>query len=342
MKKVIVLILFSLTFFLLGWFSRTYILQTKPEINFNNTVKNKPLEKYSIENLSSANINIGLFKIANSIKESDNFNSYEFEFSFNPSLIGNINKTTTGQINIPKRSNKYPLVIMLRGYIDQKLYKTGDGTRNASTFFAENGFITIAPDFLGYANSDKEADDIFEARFQTYTTVLSLIKSLDKTSFQKLVENKWDGRNIFIWGHSNGGQIALTILEITQLDIPTTLWAPVSKPFPYSILYYTDESEDGGKLIRRELAKFEDIYDTDKYSITEYFDRIKSPIQIHQGTSDDAVPVSWSNSLYQTLLNLNLEVNYYRYPDTNHNMKPNWNKAIEKDVEFFRSKMLNN
>ena len=35
------------------------------------------------------------------------------------------------------------------------------------------------------------------------------------------------------------------------------LWAPVSKPFPYNILYYTDEAEDRGKWLRGEIAKFE-------------------------------------------------------------------------------------
>ena len=50
-----------------------------------------------------------------------------------------------------------------------------------------------------------ESSDIFESRFQTYTTVLTLAKSLDSLE-------KWDQKNIFIWAHSNGGQIVLTFL----------------------------------------------------------------------------------------------------------------------------------
>ena len=86
--------------------------------------------------------------------------------------------------------------------------------------------------------------------------MLSILESLDSIK-------EWDEENIFFWGHSNGGQVALTILEITGKDYPTTLWAPVTKPFPYSILYYTDESEDKGKYIRRELSRFENLYNTD-------------------------------------------------------------------------------
>src|SRR5690606_5347887 len=96
--------------------------------------------------------------------------------------------------------------------------------------------------------------------------------------------NNWNNDDVFIWAHSNGGQIALTTLEATGKMIPTSLWAPVTKPFPYSVLYYTDESADRGKFIRTELAKFEAIYNADQFAITDYVDRIKAPIQLHQGT----------------------------------------------------------
>src|SRR5690606_21512717 len=137
--------------------------------------------------------------------------------------------------------------------------------------------ITIAPDFLGYAGSDENAANIFESRFQTYTLAISLINSIGNSSFTKMTNQEWNKEDVFIWAHSNGGQIALTTLEATGKAYPTTLWAPVSKSFPYSVLYYTDEAEDKGKFIRHELAKFEDLYDTDKYSLDNYFELVKAP-----------------------------------------------------------------
>jgi len=142
-------------------------------------------------------------------------------------------------------------------------------------------------------------------------------------------------KNIFIWGHSNGGQIALYTLEVSEKNIPTVLWAPVSKPFPYSILYYTDEAEDKGKFIRKELAKFEELYDVDKYSITNYFNRINSPLLIIQGASDDAVPEKWSKDMFQKLKKLGKEVEYQTYAGANHNLRPKWDDAAENTLEFF-------
>jgi len=288
----------------------------------------RPLERYSIENLAKTDISRGKITIKEKLEEKETFDSYIFEFQFNPNLDQKTIKKTSGLINIPKGKSTFPLVIMIRGYVDPKIYKTGTGSKNMSYFLAEKGFITIAPDFLGYADSDREAENIFESRFQTYTTILSLIKSVEDIE-------KWDKKNIFIWGHSNGGQIALYTLEVLEKNIPTVLWAPVSKPFPYSILYYTDEAEDKGKFVRKELAKFEELYDVDKYSVTNYFNRINSSLLIIQGASDDAVPERWSKELSQKLEELGKKVKYQTYTGADHNLRPRWNEAAESTLEFF-------
>ena len=348
LKSILIFTLLSVV--VIGAFFVGYVIKNcgtpVPNINGDNNVVSRPYDLYSIENLSGLNILKGELNITELLVDEDKFVSYLFEYIFDPKLSNNSgNKKITGQINFPKSKEdnkiaRYPLIFMLRGYVDQEIYETGDGTRNTSKYFAENGFITVAPDFLGYAGSDTESDNIFEARFQTYTTSLSLLRtitSIEKYTYDKESLAYWDGDNIFIWGHSNGGSIALTLLETTGISYPTSLWAPVSKPFPYSILYYTDESEDRGKLIRRELAKFEEIYDVEKYSFYNYLDLIKSPIQIHQGLNDDAVPIDWSDNLVDELEKFDLEITYHTYPGTDHNMQPSYNTAVSRDLDFFNS-----
>jgi dipeptidyl aminopeptidase/acylaminoacyl peptidase len=144
-----------------------------------------------------------------------------------------------------------------------------------------------------------------------------------------------DPAKVGIWGHSNGGQIALTILEILGRPLPATLWVPVSKPFPYSILYYTDEADDHGKLLRKRLADFEKDYDTELYSLTNYVDRITGPVQLHQGTSDESVPKSWSDELASGIP----DINYFTYPGADHNMLPAWNTVVARDVVFFTERV---
>jgi len=84
------------------------------------------------------------------------------------------------------------------------------------------------------------------------------------------------------------------------------------------------------------LAEFERDYDVDRYSIYEYFEYIQSPIQLHQGTIDDAVPVEWSDYFNGWMKQMDKDITYYVYSGTDHNLRPNWNTAINRDLVFFR------
>jgi dipeptidyl aminopeptidase/acylaminoacyl peptidase len=241
-------------------------------------------------------------------------------------------KKVTGVAHVPSGKGPFPVIIQFRGYVDLEKYFPGEGTTPSAQVYATNGFITLAPDFLGYGGSDKSSPDAFEDRFLTYTTALNLLASVKTLPMA-------DASKVAIWGHSNGGQIALTVLEILGRPIPASLWAPVSKPFPYSILYYTDDVPDHGKLLRKESASFESQYDTEEYSLTNYLNRITGPIQIHQGTADAAVPLAWSDTLVQALeASSSSSVNYFIYPGADHNMMPGaWNTVVSRDIVFFKN-----
>lgn len=313
MKQFWIYILIIVIFTSIGWVGNMAKNIYLPAPTPTPSPRPTPLAKYSIENLSNTEFKASEIKI-------EGKNSFSF-------LVDN--KKVTGRITIPDGAEPFPVIVMFRGYVDPKIYYTGLGTKNAADYFTKNGFITIAPDFLGYAGSDKEASDVFESRFQTFTTAATTLASV------KNIPN-WDGKNIFIWGHSNGGQVSLTTLEITGVDYPTVLWAPVSKPFPYSILYYTDDADDHGKFLRQKLADFEDTYDVEKYSLTNYLDKIKAPILLNQGTADDAVPLSWSDLLDKNLKKLNKDVTYINYAGADHNMNPKWNEAIQNALLFYK------
>lgn len=330
-KNAVYYLLLALVFILTGWFG--HVLYSLPktttvERKISQIIKPTPLAKYQIENLSKETFLQSKIIIGDLISETKNYSTYKYFMQFSPDL-GSIQKNVSGVINIPKGDGSFPAIVMFRGFVSQETYKIGEGTQPSAKVLANNGFITIAPDFLGYGTSDKEASDIFESRFQTWITAATTLKSVNSIE-------KWDGKNIFIWGHSNGGQIALTTLEITGLNYPTVLWAPVSMRFPASILYYIDEADDGGKYLIEEVANFERLYDAEKYSLTNYFSLIKAPILINQGTSDTAVPYWLTESLNQRLKDATVSATYIKYPGANHNMVPSWDKTVENTIMFYK------
>ena len=285
----------------------------------------KPLEKYSFANLRQQVFKGSEIKIDRLLTEENKFNSHLFFYEVN-------GKKISGQLNIPNGEGPFPVVIMIRGYVDIEIYQTGIGTKNAAGYFANQGFITLAPDFLGFGESEMPPNNTLEERLMRPGQILELMASIPNL-------NKAAIDKISIWGHSNGGQIALSVLEISGKKIPTSLWAPVSKPFPYSILYYTDEFDDYGKALRKVVAGFEAQYDADDYSIHEYYQWIKAPIQIHQGTADEAVPLKWSQQLEAELKDLDKEVDLFVYPGADHNLRGGWDEAVTRDVSFFRENL---
>jgi fermentation-respiration switch protein FrsA (DUF1100 family) len=148
----------------------------------------------------------------------------------------------------------------------------------------------------------------------------------------------------------------------------------VTAPFPYSILYFSDEEADEGKQSRKWISLFDNLYDARQFSFTNFLDGLRGPVQLQQGTNDDAVLKWWSDEFVQKLKSENVRraelvkmqekesrasesatetlapeqavatpvgalepitYDYFVYQGADHNMRPDWDSVIAKDVEFF-------
>lgn len=284
-----------------------------------------PLVKYSFENLRNRTYAGSKIKLERVIKEEETHTSYVFSFLSDGQKV-------TGQLNLPHGRGPFPVVIMLRGYVDKEVYFTGLGTRKAAGVFAENGFITLAPDYLGFGESDQGSEDILEVRFEKSITVFNLFQSI------KTLKHA-DTKNIFLWGHSNGGQVAISYLEISQKEIPTILWAPVTRGFPESVTDYLGELDDQGKMVVASISAFLKNYDPQQFSVAAYYQDIKSPFQIHQGTADPLVKEEWTKEFVTKMREYGRPVNYYKYTRDDHNLSRNWDTVVARDLEFLKKNL---
>ncbi len=384
MKKIILPIILGLLVvgaFWLGVKWESEEAKTKmgtPEIPMGATEeKDTTLLPYTIENLSRTKVTPGKVVIEGVTAAEDDYLSAIFSFNTND------DKKMTGLMNVPRGEEATMAagtVLMLRGYVAPSNYVSGTGTKNAGIYFAKNGFVTLAPDFLGYGDSEAAPEDSWLGRFEKPLQVKKLLVDMQNNNFEcaatnlKEIEKKnekkrtaeetafldWcDNLNLavkpdelFMWAHSNGGQIALTTLEINEQMIPTTLWAPVSVGFPYSVLFFTDEYEDEGKGMRAYIASLEKNYDVFDFSHTKHLDKLPQGQQFlwHHGTADDAALIAWSDEMMNKLEIENEEreqeaqiiTTYYRYEGTDHNLRPMWDTVIARDVEFFKSFLTKN
>lgn len=255
-----------------------------------------------------------------------NFESKAISFESN-------GKKISGMMNIPAtpRSSKMPVIIMIRGFADSEGYYIGSGSWRAADELTRNGFVTVSLDFLGFGLSDGESKDILEARFEKPENVLDLIESVKKLDFV-------DPEKIGIWAHSNGGQIAISVLEVTSKNYPTVLWAPMTNPFPDSVLDTIDENTESGQIVKTKIEIFEGEYDSKLYSIDNFYDWIEAPILLHQGTADEWCKIEWQETLRDKLKSLGKDITLDIVDGNDHNMKQSWDEVIERDVEFFKEK----
>ncbi len=347
-----------------GWpLEREYDLRSAFIDTSRSSAEPGPLQQFSFPALRNYQGQASTIQITRLIENRENSKSFAFNYSSR-------GKSISGQLTLPVISNQDQAatssgtIVMFRGYVPQEIYEIGMGTRNAAHYFAENNYITLAPDFLGYGESDTAADDPWEARFVKTINAIDLLASVTQAeNFQidpevskelssaeeTLLTSMDTERDIGIWAHSNGGQIALSSLIVTNKTYPTTLWAPVTAPFPYSILYFGDEQEDEGKAQRAWIAQFEREYDVLDFSLTQHLEELRAPLQIQQGARDEAIPYVWNDEFSEKIENENirraeatesatpekLPYEYHLYPTADHNLRGAWQTAVEQDLEFF-------
>lgn len=353
------LILLGVASFSGFWFGQQYNPESPTfPIPFVSQEPARPLLAYTIPNLANRDYQTSTIKFEKVLEEEPTYTSYLFSYQ-------TLGKKMTGVANIPTQAavgNPVKAIVLLRGYVPIETYTSGTGTRNAAAYFAEHGYLTFAPDFFDYGESDLEPEDTWQARFEKPITVIELLKTLEEKPVivPKVVAHELSPTTtaypinfIGIWAHSNGGQIALTTLEILNKPIPTTLWAPVTAPFPYSILFFSDESDDEGKAMREYVSSFEKNYDVFDFSLTRHLDRLQGPLQLHQGLIDDAVIPAWSDEFVakikaenqmregQATAAAKIDLTYFTYPGADHNLQPKttWDTVISRDLTFFNNQL---
>ena len=242
--------------------------------------------------------------------------------------------------NGPKPQNGYPVVIVDHGYIPPTRYSTTDSYKEVTDYFASNGYLVLKPDYRGNGNSEIEETALM--RFAYPIDVMNLLVSVNK--LQQANSNE-----IYLWGHSMGGEVTLKVLEIIGENPKllkevksAVLWAPVIDPlrwFSKSHLPLLEES----RLFNNPYADTFKIMGTPESNPTlwesvsqlKYLPDIKTPVQINQGEADTTVPPQNSVELYNDFINQGKTAFLITYPGNGHNLTLSFNTAIQNSLNFF-------
>ncbi|MFC1790232.1 alpha/beta hydrolase family protein [Patescibacteria group bacterium] len=235
--------------------------------------------------------------------------------------------------NTKKPDKGFPTIVFLHGYLRPATYVTTADYKTTQDGLARNGFITFKPDFRGHGQSEGEATGAHFSEAYTVDT-LNAISALERYK-------NVDFDRIGLWGHSNGGEIGLRVMVVTNKIKAAVFWAGVVGSYQDMLETYNSQIS----FLRRRTAEVFEKYGSpsanpdywNKIDPYFYLENISAPIQLHHGTADSSVPVELSRSLSNALEKSGKEVKLYEYEGADHNMNgASFSLAMARSVEFFK------
>lgn len=195
--------------------------------------------------------------------------------------------------------------------------RPGDYYREVPGAYAAAGFLVVMPDYRGHNDSEGApfARGVLAPAYyaQDVRDLLSALPSLPQA----------DARNVFLWGHSLGGEVALRVLVSLEglRDVQVraaSLWATVGGDA-------WDKVDHDGRRAADPASHLE---------------RLATPLVLHHGTGDQSATFGASERLAAALGRLRRPHRLFAYPTAEHFLDAAGRRqAIARDVEFFRARL---
>jgi dipeptidyl aminopeptidase/acylaminoacyl peptidase len=186
-----------------------------------------PPHPLSIEGLREREYSAEPLTLLDAVPAAEGLEAREFSYESEGNTLYGLIEQPSGT----PPADGWPVILLAHGYIPVDAYSTVDSYRLVTRYYAAGGFMVVKPDYRGHGRSEGRSESA--ARTIDYSVdVLNLLSGLDKIPGA-------DTNNIFLYGHSMGGEIGLRILTVNQSLKGATLWAAVDRKLSrkYDVLH---------------------------------------------------------------------------------------------------------
>jgi len=219
-------------------------------------------------------------------------------------------QTMTGTISIPDGSGPFPVVIVNHGHIPVERYWIGQDSGIFGDPMAAHGFISIAPNYPGYAGSGSVPPE-YPSIVYTAVTVMDLVSSLPSLP-------QADPSKVAIMGHSNGGGVSQLLMVTDPRIRAAALFAPVSSDMRDNSRKWWLASHSMGALGNPDDSAAREGYD--HISPRNYFQASTPPVILLQGSADEDIPAAWTQATYDSLLARGAKARLVWFPGGRHDL----------------------
>lgn len=244
--------------------------------------------------------------------------------------------------NGTKPSGGWPIILFNHGYIPPDVYRTTERYIAYTDAFSRNGYIVFKPDYRGNGQSEGKPEGAYYSPAYAIDDLnaLSSIKKYKDANPQK----------IGVWGHSMGGNITLRDLVVDPNDIKAAvIWGGVVGSYDdlmnnwqRKVPYQPPRTELANRNNYRQqlISQYGTPADNPTFwnaiDPTAFIGDIQAPVQLHHGTSDEEVPLQFSQSLYDKMKAAGKVVELFTYEGADHNISdPSFSLAMKRSVDFF-------
>ncbi len=277
------------------------------------------------------------------------------QITSNLAIEGSKNRPIVTDVYRPQYSGTFPLVIFSHGY---KGFKDWGAFSQAADVIAASGFLFVKFNYSHNGGTLEQPIDFpdLEAFGQNNFSIElnDLEKVIDWSTSQHFpAHQEWDGKNIFLLGHSRGG--ALSILKSAENKKVNKL-ATWSAPCDFAPRFPEDVEEwkkDGvayienqrtGQQMPHYFQFFEDFQaNKSRFDIPNRAKEVIIPTLLFHGTNDDTVGIEEGKLLNQWIPNSELVI----MPNSDHSygieqphtgtITEDFSRVIDKTIRFFRA-----
>lgn len=222
-----------------------------------------------------------------------------------------------GFMNVSNAARRFPVVIVIHGYVNPATYRTLAYTTRYADHLARAGFVTIHPNLRGHGLSQGSPEQgtsrVLYAR--EILDLAAIVRSqVGRGALQKALPS------IGLMGHSMGGGIAQRVAvldpQIRAVLLYGTMHGDDLKNARQICFVFTNRQRgcDGLNTSAQTMAQISPIY---------FYARMRAQVQVHHGTADPQPPYTWAGEICTALQKSNVRHQCFTYRGAGHTFRGN-------------------
>ena len=283
-----------------------------------------PYEQYTIDYLRRRSYGGGTIEIARTMEVFDQFVRTVIRYTSD-------NLTLFGFMNIPAGNGPFPVIIMMHGLGDSGSFNNLNFRSDIVDALTNQGYIVIHPIMRGYPPSDS-GDNMF--RVGMAVDMLNLIALIKTQGGRTGALEKALPEQIGILGQSLGGNVALRVLTVSSDVRAAVLYSSLSgneQKNSEQLYKITMDPQFQNELniLPSQLQSISPVY---------YYANITTPIQLHHGTIDETVPMSWAEETCALLSTAGKSIECIYYEGEDHVFDGDVKiQFLESTISFYKT-----